>query len=168
MSVQQDHLPPLFQTCTVFPVFTFRLVVCCTVDYCCACSSTLRFTWNPPNPDSLTLTHSLSYSLAHSLAHSPLTHPLTALPQPPGITGKTGIKTEEVDANNFDLVYRINTKGVFHFCKVYSGLAACRRRCGWCVLHFCLRSCWRLDVHVLWLTLLNRPTNRPPFRWFLL
>jgi hypothetical protein len=35
-----------------------------------------------------------------------------------GITGKTGIKTEDVDGDNFDLVYRINTKGIFHFCKV--------------------------------------------------
>lgn len=39
------------------------------------------------------------------------------LVQAAGITGKTGIKTEEVDADNFDLVYKINTKGIFHFCK---------------------------------------------------
>ena len=39
------------------------------------------------------------------------------LVQAAGITGITGINTEEVDASNFDLVYRINVKGIFLCCK---------------------------------------------------
>lgn len=34
-----------------------------------------------------------------------------------GIVGKTGIKTPEVESNNFDLVMAINVKGIFLFCK---------------------------------------------------
>lgn len=34
-----------------------------------------------------------------------------------GITGKTGIKTHEVDPSNFDLVMDINVKGIFLYCK---------------------------------------------------
>jgi len=37
--------------------------------------------------------------------------------QAAGITGKTSIKTHEVDPDNFDLVMAINTKGIFHTCK---------------------------------------------------
>ena len=37
--------------------------------------------------------------------------------QAAGITGKTAIKTHEVDPDNFDLVMAINVKGVFHQCK---------------------------------------------------
>jgi 3-oxoacyl-[acyl-carrier protein] reductase len=39
------------------------------------------------------------------------------LVQAAGITGKTAIKTHEVDPENFDLVMAINTKGIFHCCK---------------------------------------------------
>ena len=39
------------------------------------------------------------------------------LVQAAGITGVTGIQTEEVDADNFDLVCRINLKGIFLCCK---------------------------------------------------
>jgi 2-dehydro-3-deoxy-L-rhamnonate dehydrogenase (NAD+) len=39
------------------------------------------------------------------------------LVQAAGITGVTGIRTEEVVASNFDLVYRINVKGIFLCCK---------------------------------------------------
>ena len=42
---------------------------------------------------------------------------LDILVQAAGITGKTGIQTETVDAANFDLVYRINVKGIFLCCK---------------------------------------------------
>ena len=42
---------------------------------------------------------------------------IDVLVQCAGITGKTGITTEEVDAANFDLVYRINVKGIFLCCK---------------------------------------------------
>ena len=42
---------------------------------------------------------------------------LDALIQAAGITGKTGIKTHEVDPQNFDLVYKINVKGIFLCCK---------------------------------------------------
>jgi len=34
-----------------------------------------------------------------------------------GITGKTGIKTHEVDPSNFDLVMNVNVKGIFLYCK---------------------------------------------------
>ena len=39
------------------------------------------------------------------------------LVQAAGIVGKTGIKTHEVDAGNFDLVIAINLKGIFLMCK---------------------------------------------------
>lgn len=39
------------------------------------------------------------------------------LVQAAGITGTTGIQTEVVDAANFDLVYKINVKGIFLCCK---------------------------------------------------
>ncbi|GAB5370712.1 hypothetical protein AAMO2058_001516700 [Amorphochlora amoebiformis] len=39
------------------------------------------------------------------------------LVQAAGITGKTGIKTHEVDSKNFDLVMSINLKGIFLCCK---------------------------------------------------
>eukprot|EP00658_Telonema_sp_P-2_P076197 TRINITY_DN6632_c0_g1_i1.p1 TRINITY_DN6632_c0_g1~~TRINITY_DN6632_c0_g1_i1.p1 ORF type:complete len:272 (-),score=82.51 TRINITY_DN6632_c0_g1_i1:488-1303(-) len=39
------------------------------------------------------------------------------LVQAAGITGKTAIMTEEVPADNFDLVMDINVKGVYLFCK---------------------------------------------------
>lgn len=39
------------------------------------------------------------------------------LVQAAGITGITGINTEEVDERNFDLVYNINVKGIFLCCK---------------------------------------------------
>ena len=39
------------------------------------------------------------------------------LVQAAGITGVTGIQTEEVDDKNFDLVYQINVKGIFLCCK---------------------------------------------------
>eukprot|EP00656_Telonema_subtile_P019549 TRINITY_DN20783_c0_g1_i1.p1 TRINITY_DN20783_c0_g1~~TRINITY_DN20783_c0_g1_i1.p1 ORF type:complete len:251 (+),score=62.43 TRINITY_DN20783_c0_g1_i1:154-906(+) len=34
-----------------------------------------------------------------------------------GVTGKTGITTEEVDPANFDFVFDVNVKGIFNFCK---------------------------------------------------
>jgi 3-oxoacyl-[acyl-carrier protein] reductase len=37
--------------------------------------------------------------------------------QAAGVTGKTNIKTHEVDPDNWDLVMDINAKGVFHGCK---------------------------------------------------
>lgn len=37
--------------------------------------------------------------------------------QAAGITGKTGIHTPAVDGDNFDLVMKINVKGIFLFCK---------------------------------------------------
>jgi len=39
------------------------------------------------------------------------------LVQAAGVTGKTNIKTHEVETDNFDMVMAINTKGVFHGCK---------------------------------------------------
>lgn len=43
---------------------------------------------------------------------------MDVLVQCAGITGKTGVKySEDVDPDNFDLVYRINTKGIFLGCK---------------------------------------------------
>ena len=39
------------------------------------------------------------------------------LVQAAGITGTTGIHTEEVEESNFDLVYKINVKGIFLCCK---------------------------------------------------
>jgi len=42
---------------------------------------------------------------------------LDVLVQAAGITGKTGIKTHEVSPENFDLVYKINVKGIFLCCK---------------------------------------------------
>jgi 3-oxoacyl-[acyl-carrier protein] reductase len=42
---------------------------------------------------------------------------IDVLVQAAGITGKTNIKTHEVDPANFDLVMAINTKGIFHMCK---------------------------------------------------
>ena len=39
------------------------------------------------------------------------------LVQAAGITGITGINTDEVNEDNFDLVYRINVKGIFLCCK---------------------------------------------------
>ena len=42
---------------------------------------------------------------------------LDILVQAAGITGKTGITTDQVDADNFDLVFAVNTKGVFLCCK---------------------------------------------------
>ena len=42
---------------------------------------------------------------------------LDVLVQAAGITGKTGIHCAEVEADNFDLVYAINVKGIFLMCK---------------------------------------------------
>eukprot|EP00941_MAST-03F_sp_MAST-3F-sp1_P003550 g3550.t1 len=42
---------------------------------------------------------------------------IDVLVQSAGVTGKTGIKTEEVDVQNFDLVFRINSTGIFLFMK---------------------------------------------------
>ena len=39
------------------------------------------------------------------------------LVQAAGITGVTGLNTDQVDENNFDLVYKINVKGIFLCCK---------------------------------------------------
>lgn len=39
------------------------------------------------------------------------------LVQSAGVTGKTGIKTHEVDVKNFQFVYDVNVKGLFMFCK---------------------------------------------------
>jgi NAD(P)-dependent dehydrogenase (short-subunit alcohol dehydrogenase family) len=39
------------------------------------------------------------------------------LVQSAGITGKTGIKTEEVDLADFERVFRVNTTGIFLGCK---------------------------------------------------
>lgn len=39
------------------------------------------------------------------------------LVQSAGVTGKTGIKTHEVDTANFQFVYDVNVKGLFMFCK---------------------------------------------------
>ena len=39
------------------------------------------------------------------------------LVQAAGIVGKTGVKTHEVEASNFDLVIAINLKGIFLMCK---------------------------------------------------
>ena len=45
--------------------------------------------------------------------------------QAAGVTGKTAIKTHEVDPANFDMVMAINTKGIFHVCKaVLPGMIA--------------------------------------------
>ena len=62
--------------------------------------------------------------------HASVSRPFGSLIDPwlvgfPGITGKTGIKTEEVDADNFDLVFKINTKGIFLFCKVCVCVCVC-------------------------------------------
>jgi 3-oxoacyl-[acyl-carrier protein] reductase len=42
---------------------------------------------------------------------------IDVLVQSAGITGKTGIKTEEVDVSNFDLVFAVNSTGIFLFMK---------------------------------------------------
>jgi len=42
---------------------------------------------------------------------------LDVLVQSAGITGKTGVKTHEVPPDNFDLVMRINTTGIFNCCR---------------------------------------------------
>jgi NAD(P)-dependent dehydrogenase (short-subunit alcohol dehydrogenase family) len=39
------------------------------------------------------------------------------LVQSAGITGKTNLKTHEVDPSNFDLVMRVNLRGIFAFCR---------------------------------------------------
>jgi len=39
------------------------------------------------------------------------------LVQAAGITGKTNLKTEEVDPANFDLVLRVNLRGIFVMCR---------------------------------------------------
>lgn len=39
------------------------------------------------------------------------------LVQAAGIVGNTGIKTEDVDADNFDAVFRVNVRGIFNGCK---------------------------------------------------
>jgi|TARA_B100000780_G_scaffold260721_1_gene212684 2-dehydro-3-deoxy-L-rhamnonate dehydrogenase (NAD+) len=44
-------------------------------------------------------------------------HRIDILVQAAGITGITGINTEDVEETNFDLVYRINVKGIFLCCK---------------------------------------------------
>jgi NAD(P)-dependent dehydrogenase (short-subunit alcohol dehydrogenase family) len=45
-------------------------------------------------------------------------HPkVDILVQAAGITGKTGIKTHEVDPSNFDAVFGVNAKGVFLGCR---------------------------------------------------
>eukprot|EP01116_Phalansterium_solitarium_P001901 TRINITY_DN11738_c0_g1_i1.p1 TRINITY_DN11738_c0_g1~~TRINITY_DN11738_c0_g1_i1.p1 ORF type:complete len:261 (-),score=62.71 TRINITY_DN11738_c0_g1_i1:507-1289(-) len=42
---------------------------------------------------------------------------IDVLVQAAGITGKTGIKTEDVQVDDFKRVYDINVNGVFYFCK---------------------------------------------------
>ena len=42
---------------------------------------------------------------------------LDVLVQCAGVTGKTGIKTAEVDPDNFDFVMRVNARGIFLGCK---------------------------------------------------
>jgi len=37
--------------------------------------------------------------------------------QSAGVTGATGIMTEEVDPANFDFVFDVNVKGIFYFCQ---------------------------------------------------
>lgn len=39
------------------------------------------------------------------------------LVQAAGITGKTNVKTEDVEPENFDLVLRVNLRGIFVFCR---------------------------------------------------
>ncbi|KAG7350415.1 short-chain dehydrogenase/reductase SDR [Nitzschia inconspicua] len=39
------------------------------------------------------------------------------LVQAAGIVGNSGIKTEDVDSNNFDAVFRVNVNGIFNGCK---------------------------------------------------
>mmetsp|Transcript_33026 Transcript_33026/g.51191 ORF Transcript_33026/g.51191 Transcript_33026/m.51191 type:complete len:564 (+) Transcript_33026:100-1791(+) len=39
------------------------------------------------------------------------------LVQAAGIVGKTGIKTEDVDPDNFDAVFQVNVRGIFNGCK---------------------------------------------------
>lgn len=39
------------------------------------------------------------------------------LVQSAGVTGKTGIKSHEVDARNFDFVMAVNLRGIFLCCK---------------------------------------------------
>lgn len=39
------------------------------------------------------------------------------LVQSAGVTGKTGIKTHEVDPANFDFVFDVNVKGIYLYCK---------------------------------------------------
>jgi len=42
---------------------------------------------------------------------------LDILIQTAGITGKTGVKTTDVDPANFDLVLRVNMRGIFSMCR---------------------------------------------------
>lgn len=42
---------------------------------------------------------------------------IDVLVQSAGVTGKTGIKTHEVDAKNFQFVYDVNVLGLFLFCR---------------------------------------------------
>ena len=42
---------------------------------------------------------------------------LDVLVQAAGITGKTNLKTEEVDPNDFDTVMRVNLRGIFVLCR---------------------------------------------------
>jgi NAD(P)-dependent dehydrogenase (short-subunit alcohol dehydrogenase family) len=42
---------------------------------------------------------------------------LDVLVQAAGIVGATNIKTEDVDPDNFDAVFRVNVKGIFNGCK---------------------------------------------------
>mmetsp|Transcript_7714 Transcript_7714/g.21490 ORF Transcript_7714/g.21490 Transcript_7714/m.21490 type:complete len:583 (+) Transcript_7714:69-1817(+) len=42
---------------------------------------------------------------------------IDVLVQAAGIVGATNVKTEDVDPDNFDAVFRVNVKGIFHGCK---------------------------------------------------
>jgi 3-oxoacyl-[acyl-carrier protein] reductase len=42
---------------------------------------------------------------------------IDVLVQSAGIVGETGLKTEDVDPDNFDAVFRVNVRGIFNGCK---------------------------------------------------
>jgi 2-keto-4-pentenoate hydratase/2-oxohepta-3-ene-1,7-dioic acid hydratase in catechol pathway len=45
------------------------------------------------------------------------THRIDILVQAAGIVGATNVKTEDVDPDNFDAVFRVNVRGIFNGCK---------------------------------------------------
>ena len=47
----------------------------------------------------------------------PPTHTVPPHVRFPGITGRTSIKTEEVDPEDFDSVLRVNLRGIFLMCR---------------------------------------------------